>query len=74
MVKILPLLSFVVGIGDNFKRVLEEHGDFMWIMFFFGIIAGIIIHYIARFLIKKIAKKFYKDFFEDTEDTKDTDQ
>lgn len=74
VVKIWPLLSFVVGIGDNFENVFEDHGNFMWTMFFLGIIAGIILHYICRFLFKKIAKKFYKDFFEDSENTEDSNQ
>ena len=53
--------DFVVSVSDNISNIFEEYGEILWLMFFFGIIAGIIIHGIIRFLLKKMFKKFFED-------------
>lgn len=43
MIKPINNPELTVGIDDNFQNLMEEYGDFVWLIFILGIILGIII-------------------------------
>lgn len=50
--------EFEVTIGNNIQKIMEEHGDFIWLMFFIGIIS-IIFYQIYDFIrFRKAQKNF----------------
>ena len=49
--------ELTVSLADNIKAIFEEYGAELWLMFFFGLIAGILICNIYKAICNTIANK-----------------
>ena len=60
--------EYEITIADNIRIIFEEYGTELWLMFFFGVIAGIVLSALYSFIKRVLfAEKENKNTDEDKE-------